>query len=393
MEVLIQNGDRLSWIPLKRHASSRSSRGFDHRRFGYYPRAMNWLFVLALLLMETPTPIVKRVEIKQGSACGKVGAVCRVARVTQDGKEIFLRGIWGSSNRDIWVVGNGGLILHFDGRTWRQSIPPRSLDRVWGNRLSSDDVDRQLDAVWGSGPRDVWAAGSGGILHWNGKQWSLSFAGRSPNAIWGSGPKDVWAAGFYSGILHFDGSTWTIVKEKLEHCCGSVWGLGANDVWFLGGESTLLHFDGKAFSPIDLGLSQVVRSARSSPRASQPSLDAIWGPHPKDLWIAGERGTMVHFDGKHWRPYRGLPSETAFGLPSGINALHGAAPKTLWGVGDGVFRFDGKHWVKVVGKALLAPKARLGPVEAVQLLTGVFVNPKAVWICGADGSILHARLR
>ena len=59
-------------------------------------------------------------------------------------------------------------------------------------------------------PADVWAVGQGGsIIHWDGGAWS---AVNSPSTselygVWGSGPNDVWAVGENHVVLHYDGAT------------------------------------------------------------------------------------------------------------------------------------------------------------------------------------------
>jgi hypothetical protein len=57
-------------------------------------------------------------------------------------------GLWGSSGSDVWAVGDGGFILHYDGSAW-------SMER--SNTMSD------LRAVWGSGS-EVFAVGTGGLI-------------------------------------------------------------------------------------------------------------------------------------------------------------------------------------------------------------------------------------
>jgi hypothetical protein len=62
-----------------------------------------------------------------------------------------LAGVWGASDDDVWAVGAGGTILHWDGAVW-SPVP------------SGTTAD--LRGVWGIATRDVWAVGAGGtILH------------------------------------------------------------------------------------------------------------------------------------------------------------------------------------------------------------------------------------
>ena len=72
-----------------------------------------------------------------------------------------LRAVWGTSFDDVFVVGEPGVILHFDGSSWRvhESGTRASLNGVWGG--SGTDVyvvGRQLD-------------GTGLILHYDGTGW------------------------------------------------------------------------------------------------------------------------------------------------------------------------------------------------------------------------------
>ena len=62
-----------------------------------------------------------------------------------------------------------------------------------------------LNAMFGNGRFDVWAVGSGGvILHWNGTVWSkiLSKTKQGLHGIWSSRPGDLWVVGQFGLILH-----------------------------------------------------------------------------------------------------------------------------------------------------------------------------------------------
>ncbi len=66
-------------------------------------------------------------------------------------------------------------------------------------------------SVWGSSATDVFAVGLGGrILHYDGNTWSAQASGRAVwlKGVWGSSATDVFAVGEDSTILHYDGSDW-----------------------------------------------------------------------------------------------------------------------------------------------------------------------------------------
>src|SRR5439155_245664 len=47
-----------------------------------------------------------------------------------------LYGVWGSGRKDVFAVGTGGTILHYDGTSWtvQPSGTPQVLYGVWGSR-------------------------------------------------------------------------------------------------------------------------------------------------------------------------------------------------------------------------------------------------------------------
>ena len=59
-------------------------------------------------------------------------------------------GIWGTAKDDVYVVGDGGGISHFDGTEWRQC----------SNVLTGD-----AHGIWGSSTNDVFVVGVDGIFH------------------------------------------------------------------------------------------------------------------------------------------------------------------------------------------------------------------------------------
>jgi hypothetical protein len=106
--------------------------------------------------------------------------------------------------------------------------------------------------VWGSGPNDVWAAGAGGIIHFDGATWTKSDAPTLGygwiNALSGSGPNDVWAVGgryvgadVFSVTLHWNGEAWSEIPSGKETFLGGVWSSGPDDVWAVGSWGVILH--------------------------------------------------------------------------------------------------------------------------------------------------------
>jgi hypothetical protein len=74
-----------------------------------------------------------------------------------------------------------------------------------------------LNGVWGSSPSDVFTVGLGGgkILHYDGNAWSNMPTGTSNTfyAVWGSSSSDVFATEAPSGIIHYNGKTWSKITQ------------------------------------------------------------------------------------------------------------------------------------------------------------------------------------
>src|SRR6516165_75688 len=92
-----------------------------------------------------------------------------------------LRSVWGTGPADVWVVGDKGIILHYNGQAWT-SVP--------------SGTEEDLTGITGTGPANVYVSGQkGAILHWDGKDWRQVSDGADTALVnlWSSGPDDVWA--------------------------------------------------------------------------------------------------------------------------------------------------------------------------------------------------------
>ena len=61
----------------------------------------------------------------------------------------WLRGVWGTSSADVYTVGGGGTILHYDGSEWS---------------VMASGTNETLNAVWCMSSSDVYVVGNDGIV-------------------------------------------------------------------------------------------------------------------------------------------------------------------------------------------------------------------------------------
>ncbi|MFO0577374.1 MAG: hypothetical protein U1A78_25490 [Polyangia bacterium] len=159
-----------------------------------------------------------------------------------------LLAVHGSGPAQVFAAGSRGVMLRYDGKVWATVTSPVAMtDSVFGLWVTASDgwavggsgttgvlarfdgskwtawpkrFNKLLKAVWGSGPRDVWAGGSDGLLlHFDGTDWSevSSPVTQDVEALAGSGAGDVWLSA-YGGIVHrFDGTSWRAVFTDTRH--------------------------------------------------------------------------------------------------------------------------------------------------------------------------------
>lgn len=111
--------------------------------------------------------------------------------------------IWGSGD-DVWMLD----------RPCDRSGQASTAIRRWDGKALADvsappDI-RDPKVLWGSGRRDVWIGGEGGVARWDGAAWRTFPMGKEwIHALAGTGPADVWASGL--ALRRWDGKSWTEV--------------------------------------------------------------------------------------------------------------------------------------------------------------------------------------
>jgi hypothetical protein len=305
-----------------------------------------------------------------------------------------LNGVWSAGVNDVWAVGNGGTIAHFDG-SWHAEPSPTTaaLYDVWvtyengtvwavgedgtiarrhGGAWSiiPSATPNDLFGVWGTAGDDVWAVGVNGIIeHWNGSEWTVSHDRGAGvlEAVSGSSSTDVWAVGGgtepdgdrASLLLHWDGGCWTeffVCNPEGNRFAAGGWVATLHDVWVLAdakGWAAGDCFPGGGFVPsgavfqrtgaVDWieapGLGHDLLDFRPLASVFATGANDVWAASYGESDFAGHVPTMIHFDGAVW---------TASSQPSttGIHDLGGTGPDDVWAVGNEAKRlhWDGIAW-------------------------------------------------
>jgi hypothetical protein len=256
-------------------------------------------------------------------------------------------GIFGFAANDVWAVSDGGLILHYDGTKWTTQ------------HVGMFD----LNGIWGGAPNDIWVVGDGGtLLHYDGTSWTPMMSGTplSLGAVYGSSTSDVWLIGDQGLVMHYSGADsgmgWVTVDVPVPTLLvdggiapvgdgdtpidlGGVWTDGPDDVWLIGDAGVILHYDGKSWTTTPTNL------------PTYKGIGGIWGSGPTDVWATADctamgltclTGTMLHWDGMSWTQLPSFPGKYDLGPIWGLDAKH------IWAGSDygNLFFYDGTSWTQ-----------------------------------------------
>lgn len=299
-----------------------------------------------------------------------------------------LTSVWGSSKNDVWAVGSGGTIVHYDGTAWTPT---------------PTGIKNTFYAVVGSSATDVWAVSASDVmLHSTGftggtTTWTpfsaapTKYDARPVYAAWATAAGDLQVGGSSFYFFSPDGSSgpvnqftraklpdggvaWNAVKGQ--GTVRGIWGSSDDDVWILDDNSQSvgwqlgLTLHGTRGDGGDL----VWRSVDSQ---SSVLLSAVWGSSASDVWAVGDKGTIRHLakDATHWDPVDSTVTER-------LHGIWGSAADDVWAVGDSgtILHYDGARWSSSLAAFPIGKKPNL---------YGVWGSARAdVWIVG-DGIALH----
>lgn len=247
-----------------------------------------------------------------------------------------LHGVWAGADGVIWTVGMGGVVL--------RCVIER-CERI--NGLPTSD----LYSVWGSGPLSVHAVGANGrTLYFDGSWRAIS----NPTSYALRAVRDNMAVGDSGLVLEWQNSKWSTTSYS-----GSLGFVGVNQTgttrMAIGGGGYAVCPSGANWSVSDINLPiSSVRGVFSADGAltwlvgaagliasgspcsgsvskvgalTQASLNAIWGAANEDLWVVGDAGSMLHYNGATWSPQSSPTSST-------LRAIWGSGPEEIWAVGD-----------------------------------------------------------
>jgi hypothetical protein len=257
--------------------------------------------------------------------------------------------IQGDYINNLWAVGRNGWIAHYNGWVWRT--------RRHGTR--------HLYAI-ATARGDLNAVGEKGIryrtvLNGCGDPWQLHPSNMDFRA--GMGSTFIDGRDRYDGTLvagpeghiyrgHF--ATWC--RESSEHlpALNDMWAAAPDDIYAVGDRGVVLHYDGRAWSKV---------------RSGGPALRAVWG-HDGTVWAVGDSGVSLRYDGAGWTS---IPT----GVTVSLQGVHGTGADRVFAVGGGrVLHYDGSAWTGMT------------PPPCGCQLFAVYAKPSVgIVVAGSGGSV------
>mgnify|MGYP003471667891 CR=1 FL=1 len=345
-----------------------------------------------------------------------------------------LRGVWATSDKDIWAVGDRGTVIHWDGKGWEG--------------LESGTTE-DLTAIWGASATRAWAVGAlGTIVSWDGKAWSKldlpmdaeagADAGVTTNFhdVYGASADDVWVVGDGGAIWHFDGQAWATESNPNPQTLRTVFAATTGKAWAAGDGGVVLEWSGTDWAVATTGgpgflaldgtpdgavivasgqggyfISNASGAWKGEQIPGATNLRSVWLESSERPWVFGDGGQIFRFDAtaKTWSKIAsnttraflsadGLDNDSVFvagesgimmrwdgdaralissGSSANRLALAGSGPKDVWVVGDEVLHDQGSGWQVV----------QPGTPRALYDVAAVAAGD--AWAVGTGGTVLH----
>ncbi len=261
---------------------------------------------------------------------------------------ISLISVAAASPSDVWAVGDAGtgagpavgLLLHYDGSSWRRVRNP---------------VPEPLSGLSVLPSGEAWAVGMRNVLHESGGVWTEQYQYQPPVGLQAYlarismvSSREGWAAGVEYGdtqhglLLHYLDGVWTPASVT---GVGDMWALygifmrSPDEGWAVGatyGASTsglVLHYANGHWTPEASGITYA-------------TLSGVSAAGPDDAWVVGAGGPTT---GIALHCVAGVCSQVDVPTPNLLGGVSMRSTSDGWIVGDGAatLRYDGRQWSKV----------------------------------------------
>lgn len=259
-----------------------------------------------------------------------------------------LLSVSGSAYNDVWVAGEKGTVLHYDGLQWKVAagvplsgslfpLHARAADDVAIADMDSDRLARWNGSAWTLQPKPqnliarllivdprtilttTWAiaGGKGAVNQLQDGVWQTIYQaqGRMLNITMIDG--EIWASGLNGKLLHQQGEQWReeAIPSGTTAQFSAIWGSGKNNVW-AAAPATCVHWNGSEWeTKLDCN--------------TPGTHDALWGYRDVEVWIGAE-GYVQYLNRRARQP---TWRQVALERPISPEGLWGSGATEVWAVG------------------------------------------------------------
>ncbi len=229
-----------------------------------------------------------------------------------------IRAMWASPEAGFWAVGDGGLVLRFNGADFVPApLAPTTKD---------------LFGVSGEGRTVVAVGSSGTVLRWDDGRWTVIAppGDQDLHGVGVLGPEDFYVSGRGGFLAHYHGGSWDLEATGVTY---DLFGLHASQtggVLAVGAFGTLVELRGGHW----------VQSQIALPTAT---LRSLWRSPDGRMFAAGSGGAISVYDGLTWKiQITNDPSDP----PRDLYAVMGFSGDEVFAVGDrgAILKYNGKKW-------------------------------------------------
>jgi len=288
-----------------------------------------------------------------------------------------LLSVWGTSATDVFAVGGdvgdgrGPTVMHFDGTAWAR-LPTGQVGNLWW--------------VFGFSGGPVYMGGDGGmILRYQGGSFTRMATPGTDTVfgIWGAAANDMWAVGGATGgsngafAWRLQGDSWVVAPGfpadlAATDAMWKIYGRGVNDAWMVGTSGKIVKWDGTSLTKMTTGAGESLFTVHADARrfvavggfgtgkilendgsgwhdASPSGAPGFIGVCLSDHgdYAVGQEGVVYTRDGSRWSAV-----DTGFNIDESLHSVWVDPSGGVWAVGgqvltlplvDGVVLHQGTH--------------------------------------------------
>jgi hypothetical protein len=146
----------------------------------------------------------------------------------------WINKIWGASNNDIYIIGNGGNIAHWDGSSWKkiESGTTNDIKNIIG--IATDNKNCFIYMTTGEALLKIDSKNT--LIKINANEQMLV------HSVWGTSNNKIFTAG--KGVVALIKEKWEKVDDPVASMVYTINGENYNNIYGLGSNYSLVHFNG-----------------------------------------------------------------------------------------------------------------------------------------------------